>query len=90
MDRLGPKDAFVDRAFNLLEPLFAHGLGVGKVEPQAVGLHLRACLLGVLAQVRVQGMVQHVRGRVGPADGLAALSVNLGRNLLASLDFALH
>ena len=61
------------------EPLAADGLGVGEVEPEPVGLDLAAGLLGVLAQVRVQGVVQDVRRRVGPADRLAAVGVDLGR-----------
>ncbi len=61
-----------------LEPVAADGLGVGEVEPEPVGLDLAAGLLGVLAEVDVQGMVQDVRRRVGPADRLAAVEVDLG------------
>ena len=58
------------------EPVAADGLGVGEVEPEPVGLDLAAGLLGVLAQVGVQGVVQDVRRRVRPADRLAALGVD--------------
>ena len=73
------EDAVVDRLLDRREPLAADGLGVGEVEPEPVGLDLAAGLLGVLAQVRVQGVVQDVRRRVGPADRLAAVGVDLGR-----------
>ena len=60
------------------EPVAADGFGVGEVEPEPVGLDLAPGLLGVLAQVGVQGMMQDVRGRVGPADRLATGVVDLG------------
>ena len=75
------EDALVDRLLDGAEPLAADRLGVGEVEPEPVGLDLAAGLLGVLAQVDVQGVVQDVGRRVGPADRLAPLGVDLGLHL---------
>ena len=72
------QDRLVDRLLDRSEPLLADGLGVGEVEPEPVGLDLAAGLLGVLAQVLVQGVVQHVGGRVGASDRLPAVGVDLG------------
>ena len=69
-------DGLLDRA----EPLAADGLGIGEVEPQPVGLDLAAGLLCVLAQDGAQGVMQQVRRRVGAADRLAAIGVDLGMN----------
>ncbi len=82
----GFQDALVDGLLDRPEPFAADRLGVGEVEPEPVGLDLAAGLLGVLAQVRVQGMVQDVRCRVGPADRLAAGGVDLGRHRRADGD----
>ncbi len=41
-----------------------------EVEPQPVVVDLRALLLGMLAQVLLQRVVQDVRRRVGPANAL--------------------
>ena len=74
-------DQAVDGLLDLVEPLLADGLGVGEVEPEPVGLDLAAGLLGVLAQVPVEGVVQQVGRRMGPADGLAAVGVHGGRGV---------
>ncbi len=63
------------------EPLAADRLGVGEIEPEAVGLDLAAGLLRMLAQVQVQGVVQDVGRRVGAADRLPPLGVDLGLRL---------
>ena len=60
------------------ELLARDGRGIGEVEPQPVVVDLRALLLGVLAEVLLQGVVQQVRGRVGAADALAARGVDPG------------
>jgi len=46
-------------------------------------------LLGMPAQVALQGKVQQVRGRVGAANGLAALSVDRGFDRHADLELSL-
>ena len=71
-NRVALKDQLVDGGLDLAQPLRADGLGVAEVEPQSVRLDLGPGLLGVLAEVDVQGMVQDVRRRVGAADRLAA------------------
>ena len=43
-------------------------LGVREVEPQQVGIDLRALLHGVRAEVVLEGGVDEVRGRMGPPD----------------------
>ena len=48
------------------------GLRLREVEPQPVVVDLRALLLGVRAEVLLQGVVQNVRRRVGAADRVAA------------------
>ena len=60
-----------------------HGRHVGEVEPQPVVVHLRALLLGVRAQVLLQGVVQDVRRRVGAADALPALRDRRGPSTVA-------
>ena len=74
-------DQGVDGVLDQVEPFLADRLGVGEVEPQPVGLDLAAGLLGVLAQMPVQGVVQQVGRRVGAADRLSALGVDRGRHL---------
>ena len=43
----------------------------------------------MLAQVLLQGVVQNVRGRVGPANALPAAGVDAGRHRGALLELAL-
>lgn len=47
--------------FDLPERLAVDGTGVREVEPQPVGVDLRALLLGVCAKVRLQAVMQNVR-----------------------------
>ena len=46
--------------------------GIAEIEPQPIVLDLRAHLMGVLAEVFLQGVVQDVCGRVGAANAVAA------------------
>ena len=87
--RGGLEDALVDGLLDGAKPIAADGLGVGEVEPQAVGLDLAAGLLGVLAQDVPQGVVQQMGRRVGAADRVAAVGVDLGLDLLLDRDLAL-
>ena len=73
----------VDGFLDLVEPLLADCLGVGEVEPQAVGLDFRPGLLGMLAQMPVQGVVQHVGRRVSATDRLPPAGIDRGFRLLA-------
>ena len=52
--------------------------GVAEIEPQPIVLDLRAHLMGVFAEVLLQGVVQDVRGRVGAANALPALVIDAG------------
>ena len=77
-------DQAVDGLLDLFEPFLADGVGVGEVEAEAIRLHLAAGLLGVLAQVAVEGVVQEVGRGMGAADGLPAVGVHGGRRLASS------
>ncbi len=72
------RTAQVDGLFDRAEPVAADGLGIGEVEPQAIGLDLAPGLLGVLAQDGPEGVVQEMRGRVGAPDRVAAVGIDLG------------
>ena len=64
--RLVGEDSLVGQTFDPGQLLGRDGLVVMKVESQAVGAHLAAGLVHVIAQDRSQGPVQHVRARVVP------------------------
>ena len=63
--------------------------GLAKSNRSQIVVDLRALLQGVLAEVFLQGVVQQVRGRVGPADALAALGIDPGGDRGAQFDPAL-
>ena len=73
----------VDDVFDLLQ-LFVGDLGeVGEVEAQAVGIDERAGLLDVRAEDLAQRGVEQVRAGVVAADGVAALAVDDGVDVIA-------
>ena len=76
LDRLGGGDALGHVVLDRGEFLGLDRRRVAEVEPQPVVLDLRAQLLGVLAEVLLQGVVQDVRGRVGPANALPAVRID--------------
>src|SRR6266545_4612311 len=73
----------VDRGLDLGEPLGRHGREVGEVEAEPAGVHQRALLPGVLAELVAQRPVEGVGGGVAAGDGLPAGGVDLGVGLLA-------
>ena len=54
------EDSLVDGFLDLLEPFLANRLGVREVESEPVGLDAASRLLGMLAEVDMEGVVEHV------------------------------
>jgi len=79
-------DSLADVGRDLFQLLRAHRRKVREVEPQPVVGDLGALLLGVLAEVFLERVVQDVGGGVGAADRVAAGLVDLGPHLLADRD----
>ena len=75
-DRDGGEDVAVDHRLNRGERFAADGTRVGEVEAEHVGIDLRALLDGVAAEVVLEGGVDQVRRRMGPADRGAPVFVD--------------
>ena len=64
VDRRSLGDAVVDDVLNLEQFLGSHGSSVREVKAEYVVLDLRTALHRVLAEHRVEAMMQQMRGRV--------------------------
>ena len=89
LDRLGSQHALVDFVFDLCQRLAIDRRRIGEIEPQPIVVDFRALLLGVLAQVLLQRVVQNVRGRMRPANAGAPVDIDSGRDRHAEFQDAL-
>ncbi len=78
-DRLALENLFIDLGLDPGQLFGADGRRIGEVETQQVVVHLRALLQGVLAQVRAEGVVEQMRGRMGAADARRGAADRPGR-----------
>ena len=87
-DRLALENFFIDLRLDPGQLLGADGRRIGEVEPQQVVVHFRALLQGVLAQVRAEGVVEQMGGRMGPADARPAPRIDPRGNRRAQFQAA--
>ena len=80
------QDGILDDGIDLGQLLGGNGGVVGKVEAQVVRLHQRTGLMHVVAQDAAQSLLQQVRGRVGPHNGLPAIHIDGGADNVVYMD----
>ena len=72
-------DPLVHFVFDLRQRLAIDRRRIGEIEPQPIVVDLRALLLGMLAQILLQRVVQNVRGRMGTANPAAPRRIDARR-----------